>query len=65
VAQRRPPQLEARFEILRLASPRPVEEKAIQLQEMLLAKIRWVEKRQKVVSLKLWQRRLFSFFMTN
>jgi len=65
VAQRRLPQLEARFEILRLASPQIVEEKVIQLQEMLLAKIRWVEKRQKVVSLKLGQGRLFSFFMTN
>jgi hypothetical protein len=50
---------------LRLASPQIVEEKVIQLQEMLLAKIRWVEKRQKVVSLKLGQERLFSFFMTN
>jgi len=55
VAQRRLPQLEARFEILRVASPQPVEEKVIQLQEMLLAKIGWVEKRQKVVSQKLGQ----------
>jgi len=50
---------------LRLASPQPVEEKVIQLQEMLLAKVRWVEKRQKKVSLKIGQGGLFSFFMTN
>jgi len=65
VVQRRLPQLEARFEILRVASPQPVEEKVIQLQEMLLAKIGWAEKRQKIVSQKIGQGRLFSFFMTN
>jgi hypothetical protein len=55
VEQRRLPQLEARFEILRLTFPQLGEEKVIQLQKMLLAKIGWVEKRQKVVSLKLGQ----------